>query len=152
MKSTQNFVLSAILFSLTSLIAIIGLSSCCDCRFSRRLEQPLVGTEWQLVQLMARDITPAADSYTLLFHSDGTMTGSGDCNRLTATYTATESRNLTIDNIGSTRRLCPNFETENEFVEVLDSATHYQMDANYMLLLSDGTLVAIFKAVPAAEE
>lgn len=138
-----------ILFSLLAVITAIVVSSCCDCRLSRRLEKPLVGTEWQLVQLMATDITPAEDSYTILFHSDGTLTGKGDCNILTATYTATDSRSLAIDNIGSTRRLCPNFELENTFVEMLDTATHYQMDANFMLVLRDGTLVAIFKSKEA---
>jgi heat shock protein HslJ len=54
---------------------------------------------------------------------------------------------MTIDNLGSTRRLCPNFEQENAFYDMLESVTHYEMDADNMLLLSNGTLVAIMSAV-----
>ena len=136
----------AILFSL--LISILTLSSCCDCRKSRKLVRPLVGTEWRLVQIMAHDVVAEGDSFTLQFHDNGTMTGVGDCNRLSATFTTNADRVLQIENIGSTRRLCPNQEAENQFVDMLDGVTHYEMDATYMLMLSNGTLVAIFEAVP----
>lgn len=100
-----------------------------------------------MVQIMGRDVTPTGESYTLLFHADGTITGVGDCNRLTATYSVTESRALKIENLGATRRLCPDFEAENAYFDMLEGVTHYEMDAANMLLLSDGTLVAIMKAV-----
>ena len=59
----------------------------------------------------------------------------------------TPSRSLEINNLGSTRRLCKNFEQENAFMDMLEGVTHYEMDADHMLLLSNGTLVAILKAV-----
>lgn len=133
----------------TLLIAMVMVSGCCDCRKRAKLEKPLVGTEWQLVQLMGRDISAAEDSYTLLFHDNGTASGAGDCNRLTATYSITSSRSMKIENLGSTRRLCPNFEQENAYYDMLESVTHYEMDADKMLLLSNGTLVAIMQAVQA---
>ncbi|MBR2367593.1 MAG: META domain-containing protein [Alistipes sp.] len=137
------------LFSLALSMSALLLVGCCDCRKSRKLVRPLQGTEWQLIQIMAREITPADDSFTLMFHSDGTMTGVGDCNRLSATYHTTEKRDLSIENIGSTRRLCPNQEAENEFLDMLDEVTHYEMDADIMLLLSKGRLVGMMKALPA---
>lgn len=136
-----------ILFFSTAIFIALLTVGCCNCRQHAKLAKPLVGTEWQLVQIMGRDVQPAGDSFTLLLHADGTITGAGDCNRLTATYTATESRALKIANLGSTRRLCPNFEAENDYYDMLESVTHYEMDAENMLLLSNGTLVAIMKAV-----
>lgn len=138
----------AILFFSAILLSMIVVVGCCDCRKRAKLEKPLVGTEWQLVQIMAREVTPEAGTYTILFHDNGTVTGVGDCNHLTATYSVTSSRALTITNIGSTRRLCPNHEAEAEFYDMLEAVTHYEMDAENMLLLSDGTLVAIMRAVP----
>ena len=135
------------LFFATLLISIVLAFGCCDCRKRSKLEKPLVGTEWQLVQLMGRDVVADSDQYRLLFHDNGTATGVGDCNRLTATYSITSTRGMTIDNLGSTRRLCPNFEQENAFYDMLESVTHYEMDADNMLLLSNGTLVAIMSAV-----
>lgn len=124
----------------------LGATSCCNCRQSHKLERPLTGTKWQLIQLMAQDVAADGDSYTVVFHADGNVSGMGDCNALVAQYTATESRALDIQNIGSTRRLCPNQEQENSFFDMLDGVTHYEMDADKMLLLSNGTLVAILQA------
>ena len=134
------------LFSLIMLISAICSVGCCDCRKRSKLEKPLVGTEWQLVQLMAKDVTAEGDSFRLTFMSNGSMAGKGDCNMLTATYSMTTSRELKIKNLGSTRRLCKNFELENEFMDMLEGVTHYEMDADPMLFLNNGTLVAIFKA------
>ena len=99
---------------------------------------------------MGREVTAEGDSFTLLFHDDGTVTGAGACNRLTATYSTTASRALKIENLVSTRRYCPNFEAENAYYDMLESVTHYEMDADNMLLLSNGTLVAIMHARTAA--
>ena len=149
-KDNDNLVNSmkrAILFLfLTGFITLMA-AGCCNCRQHAKLAKPLVGTNWQLVQIMGCDLHPEGDRFTLLFHADGTITGAGDCNRLTATYTTTESRALNIENLGSTRRLCPNAEAESDYYDMLEHVTHYEMDAANMLLLSNGTLVAIMGAV-----
>ena len=57
----------------------IVLTSCCDCRKLSKLQKPLLGTTWQLVQIMGRDVKAEGDSYTLLFnevHSRYTATSS----------------------------------------------------------------------------
>lgn len=136
----------AILFSITLALCALIAVGCCACRQRSKLVKPLVGTEWQLLQIMGREVSAEGDSFTLLFHDNGTVTGAGACNRLTATYSTTTSRALKIENLGSTRRYCPNFEAENAYYDMLESVTHYEMDADNMLLLSNGTLVAIMHA------
>lgn len=143
-KKMINAMRQTILFLLAAIS--ITLSSCCDCRKSRALERPLVATTWQLIQIMGQDVTPTDDHFTLLFHNNGKVSGAGDCNRFTATYTTTKHRDLNIDNLGSTRRLCPNQQAENDYFAMLDGVTHYEMDADKMLLLSNGTLVGIMAA------
>ncbi|MBR6630633.1 MAG: META domain-containing protein [Alistipes sp.] len=124
----------------------IALTSCCDCRKLSKLQKPLLGTTWQLVQIMGHDVKAEGDSYTLLFNEDGTVSGQGDCNILTAIFKTTEKRALDISQLGSTRRLCPDAEGEQAYFDMLDKVTHYEMDGDMMILLSDGTLVAIMKA------
>lgn len=141
----------AILFSVTFVLCALIAVGCCACRQRAKLVKPLVGTEWQLVQIMGREVRAEGDSFTLLFYDNGTVAGAGDCNRLTATYNTTASRSLNIENLGSTRRLCPNFEAENAYYDMLESVTHYEMDGDNMLLLSSGTLVAIMHARPATK-
>lgn len=135
-----------ILFLATPLLLLLLAVGCCDCRKQAKNHKPLVGTNWQLVQLMAHDINAEEDSYMLLFHDNGTASGVGDCNRLTATYSMTTSRDLTLSNIGATRRMCPNHELEAEYFAMLERVTHYEMDGDMMLLLSNGELVAIMQA------
>ena len=137
-----------ILFSLTILIAALFIAGCCDCRKRSKLEKPLVGTTWQLVQIMGQETNSEGDSYTILFHNNGTATGAGDCNRFTATYAITPSRALTLSNLGSTRRYCENHVAEGAYYDMLEGVTHYEMDGDNMLLLSNGTLVAIMHALP----
>ena len=133
-----------ILFFSTILLTALMIG-CCDCRKRAKLEKPLVGTEWQLVQMMGREVSATGDCYTLLLHDNGNVTGQGDCNRFTATYTVTPKRALAFADLGSTRRFCENFEQENRYFDILESVTHYEMDAENMLLLSNGVLVAIMR-------
>ena len=137
-----------ILFSVTLLISALMVVACCDCRKRSKLEKPLVGTTWQLVQIMGKEVKSEGDSYTILFHTNGTATGAGDCNRFTATYAITPSRALTLSNLGSTRRYCENHVAEGAYYDMLEGVTHYEMDGDNMLLLSNGTLVAIMHALP----
>lgn len=132
------------LFLSTILIVIIAVG-CCDCRKRSKLEKPLVGTEWQLVQIMGRDANVEGDKFTILLHDNGTVTGVGDCNRFTATYSVTPTRALRFENLGSTRVYCPNYEAENAFFDMIEGVTHYEMDAENMILLSNGSLVAIMR-------
>ena len=137
-----------ILFSITLLISALMVVGCCDCRKRSKLEKPLVGTTWQLVQIMGKEVKSEGDSYTILFHNNGTATGAGDCNRFTLTYTVDKSRALDIANLGSTRRYCENHVAEGAYYDMLEGVTHYEMDGDNMLLLSNGTLVAIMHALP----
>ena len=140
----------AILFFATILLTTLAIG-CCDCRKRAKLEKPLVGTEWQLVQIMGRDFVAEDDAFTLLLHDNGNVTGRGDCNRFTATYVVTPTRALTIADFGSTRRYCENFEVENRYFDMLSGVTHYEMDAESMLLLSNGVLVAIMRPKTLSE-
>lgn len=134
------------LFLFTLLLSLVFATGCCDCRKRSKLEKPLIGTEWELVQIMANDIVAEGDSYRITFMSNGTMVGKGDCNVFTATYSVTSQRALEISNMGATRKYCQNFEEENRFFDMLEAITHYEMDADHMLLLSNGTLVGILRA------
>lgn len=130
-------------------VAIVLLVGCCGpCRTYQKQQRPLVGTEWQLVQLNGRKITPEGESYTLRFTEGGELQGLAACNRLMGSYTTAKDRSLQIGPLASTRMLCRD-PHESEFIGVLERATHYDMDGPMMLLLSNGSLVAIFQSLPA---
>ena len=144
-----NSMKRTILFSLSLILSALLVVGCCDCRKRHKLEKPLVGTTWQLVQLMGQEVAAEGDSYTLCFSENGTGAGAADVNRFTVTYSVDKSRALKMDNLGSTRRYTDNYEAEYAYYDMLEAVTHYEMDGDNMILLSNGTLVAIMHAVEA---
>lgn len=148
------------LCSFAALAAVIV--GCCNCRSLRKSQKPLVGTEWQLVQLGGRTLDTNTEEeadgarFTLLFTeadtasaTDGnSLHGVGACNRFFAKYVLGENRALTISDLGATRMMCPDIETEDAYFEALLSVTHYDMDGPMLLLLSNGRLNAVFQAQP----
>lgn len=128
------------------LAAAAWLGGCCaPCRTYQKLQQPLIGTEWQLIQLNGRKVTPEGDAYTLLFTHAGEVQGRAACNRLMGSYTTSADRSLKIGPLASTRMLCHD-PHESEFFDALNLVTHYDMDGPMLMLLSDGTLRMILQS------
>lgn len=129
---------------------VLLMAGCCHCRsYQKKTRRPLVGTEWQLIQLGGETIRPVAGQFSMTLLADGQLTGVGACNRLMGSYTSDEDRSLKIGPLASTRMACPDLKHEQAFVEALESATHYDMDGPMLLILSNGELRAVFQAVPA---
>lgn len=97
--------------------------------------------------------TPVAGTkLTTNFAADGSMSGSGGCNRFTGTYTA-DAGKLTITPPASTKKLCPEpkdvMAQEAAFLAVLPTATRYELSGKTLdLLRDDGTRVASFTPAP----
>ena len=121
------------------------LGGCCACRKGKN-NLPLVGTEWQLKRLMGRDYTFDKGIFTFTFNDKGEVAGKGACNRFFGSYTTSKTGALTISGIGSTRMACPDMATETAFIELLERATHYEIDGNMLLILCNGEMQAIMQA------
>ena len=130
------------------------MAGCCHCRsYQKKTRRPLVGTEWQLIQLDGETIQPREGCFTVTLSAEnGQLSGVGACNRLSGTYRSDEKRSLRIGPLAATRMACPDLKREQAFIEALESATHYDMDGPMLLILSDGELRAVFQALPAPEK
>ena len=143
---------------LLRLAVVAGLAAltvgCCNCRsYQKKTRRPLVGTEWQLIQLGGETIQPQEGSFTITLSAEkGQISGVGACNRLSGTYRSDEKRSLRIGPLAATRMACPDLKREQAFIEALESATHYDMDGPMLLILSNGELRAVFQALPAPEK
>lgn len=127
--------------------AALLFAGCCKCRsYQKRTRRPLAGTEWKLVQMMGQKIErEESDAFTLLFSEAGEVSGKGACNRLMGGYTTDASRALKIGPLASTRMMCYD-DRESDYFRMLEGVTHYDMDGPMLLLLSDGSLFAVFEA------
>jgi heat shock protein HslJ len=108
-------------------------------------DRPLAGPEWILDTLLdkqAAGSVPAGVQATLTFGADGRLTGSGGCNQLTGSYTATGDR-ITFTAVGSTKMACPGGErdrVERAVMAVLRGEVTYTIEANRLTLTApDGT-------------
>ena len=134
------------LFCMTiSALAVILLSGCCACRKGKN-NLPLHGTEWHLMRLMGKDLALDNDKFVFTFSADGEFAGTGACNRIFGAYKSNDSRALSFENLASTRRMCPDANLETEFSAVLGRATHYEVDGNILMILSNGEVQAILMA------
>ena len=134
------------LFCITiSALAVILLSGCCACRKGKN-NLPLQGTEWHLMRLMGKDLALDNDKFVFTFSADGEFAGTGACNHIFGAYKSNDSRALSFENIALTRRMCPDANLETEFSAVLGRATHYEVDGNILMILSNGEVQAILMA------
>ena len=46
--------------------------------------------------------------------------------------------------------MCPNVDLEAELSKILEDATHYEIDGDMLMLLSNGEMQAVFQAVEAS--
>lgn len=129
-------------------LLIVG---CCACRNGKNAK-PLVGTSWHLVRMMERDLQIGADQFLFTFDAEGRFAGKGACNRMMGGYTTTEKGEMKFSGVASTRMMCPDVDLEGELGQILDRTTHYEIDGDMLLLLSNGEMQAVFQAVEAPAE
>ena len=133
--------------------AMFLVVGCCACRSAQKNAKPLKGTEWHLVQLGGAEMELAADTFTIVIAEDNSLAGIAACNHLLGQVVLAENQAISFGQVGSTMMLCPeNDELEAKFIAMLGGITHYDIDADKLILMQDGVIKAILKAVPAAVE
>ena len=140
-----------ILLRIAVIAAVAALAAgCCKCRsYQKKNRRPLIGTEWQLIQLDGRAVKPEEGKFTVTLLAEGNrLTGVGACNRLTGAYKTDGKRTLKVGPLAATMMACPGMEQEDAFTKALEATTHYDMDGPMLLLLGDGELKAVFQAKP----
>ena len=112
-------------------VAAAFMAGCCNCRsYQKKTRRPLAGTEWQLIQLGGKAVKPEEGKFTVTLLAEGNrLTGVGACNRLTGAYKTDGKRTLKIGPLAATMMACPGMDEEEAFTKMLESVTHYDMDA-----------------------
>ena len=138
-----------ILLRIAVIAAVAALAAgCCKCRsYQKKNRRPLIGTEWQLIQLDGRAVKPEAGKFYVMQKGELAFSKRA-CTRLMGKYETTDKGALRIGPIASTMMACPGMEQEDAFTKALEATTHYDMDGPMLLLLGDGELKAVFQAKP----
>ncbi len=112
--------------------------------------QTLAGTTWQVTAYndgasamvsVLKGTTP-----TLAFAVDGTLSGTGGCNRLTGSFTASEGA-VKIGPLGSTKMACAEpkgvMEQEARILAALETAATYAIEGSRLEMRTAGDAVAV---------
>ncbi len=110
----------------------------------------LEGATWRLTQVAHADgqlhAVPVSIEATAIF-ADGSVSGSGGCNRYTAGYTV-DGGKLTIGSAATTMMACPEPQTavEQPFMAALAMTMSYKIEGGQLTLLDAGEqAIAVFK-------
>lgn len=127
-------------------VALLAVGCCSSCRWRYKNAKPLEGTVWHLVQVGGESMMLPADSFNIILNENG-LGGRGACNSLLGQYAVGEKLQLRFSALGSTKMLCPeNEQLEMQLIKILSKTTHYDIDYDMLMLIADGTVLAIFKA------
>lgn len=133
------------------LVALVAMAaSCCNCRTQKSARLPLVGTEWKLAQIGGQ--TVSSENYRVTFAADGTLSGIGDCNRFSGSYSLADGSLTVGDNLVATRMMCLGQAQEDRFLAMLKSADAYAIDGVRLMLITGGEVVAVFDSAVAPTE
>ncbi len=129
-------------------LLVPSMAFCCPCRKAQKTtDLPLVGTSWHLVQMNGRDIVSEPDQYSITFEGGNRLAGQGACNRLVASYEMTPQGGLTIGQAAMTRKAClRGMDTEEDFAKMLSEATHFEVEGDELMILTDGEVRGILRA------
>jgi heat shock protein HslJ len=136
-------------------LAII-VTACCPCRRQTNTI-PLTDVEWRATQLGGENIV-AGEKFRMTLGADGKITGIGDCNRFSGTFTrgagsTAVSGVLTVDgNLVSTRMMCSDQARETAFLKMLGDIDSYSIDKDKLMLLKSGSVLAIFEPYPVTAD
>jgi copper homeostasis protein (lipoprotein) len=103
---------------------------------ARGVTHDLEGSRWVLVrigdrQIMALEGKP--EPYIVLQAATKQIVGHAGCNRLSGGYTITGDA-LRLDEIATTRMACPEIETENAFLNALETVSRWKLMDNQLAL------------------
>ena len=126
-------------------VVAVAMVGCCACRKGKN-NKPLTGTEWQLERMMGQAVDIDADQFVFVFSNDGRFSGVGACNRMMGDYSITDKGAIKFGALAGTRMMCPKAHLEAEFTKIISQATHYEIDGDLLLILSNGELQAVFRA------
>jgi len=138
----RKLTLIALAIGATAILAACGGSS----------SSALTGKNWQLTAITEKvpafqGVIPPADQtkYVITFNTDGTFTGTADCNQIAGTYKTSGSSGLTITPGISTMAMCPDGSFDTLFVHGLGRAKSYAIanDTLTITLTDDGTMTFV---------
>lgn len=116
-----------------------------------KLDGQIEETYWKLVSMNGTPVQVDSsfnkEPHFILKEKDNRIIGNAGCNNMMGTYKLAAQNKISFSKIASTLMACPNLKIEDEFKKVLESADHYNLMDDELILLHGETPLAKFEAV-----
>ncbi|MEO6637796.1 MAG: META domain-containing protein [Ginsengibacter sp.] len=92
---------------------------------------------WKLTMLMGKTVTMDSANQKemhIVLKKDGTVQGFGGCNGFGGSYTTKNDFNIYFSDLIHTMMACPEIDTENEFLTVLQTVDNYYVTGDTLTL------------------
>ena len=97
----------------------------------------LVGKHWKLIELFGNPViaenTPK-EAYIIFNVDDNRFSGDAGCNRFSGSFQLKDPDRIVFSQTVSTRRMCINMDTEDKFLQVLNTADSYIIKNDILIL------------------
>lgn len=115
----------------------------------KKVNDQLDGKKWHLVSFKGEEIQvkeAKAEHAFVEFNPDFTIIGYTGCNNLQGGYRLDDTQKIKFSQLISTKKFCPEMETEHEFIKTLHVASYYAfVDHALVMYDKDHLKLATFK-------
>lgn len=135
-------------FFTASFFLIILFSSCTAIRNTSNTTpatEPLFLSKWTLSELNGKPVDADPKPYMIFTAGDVfRVSGYAGCNLMSGTFTLSGADSIDFGVITSTMMACPDYDTEQSFLNILSMATNWYINNGVLILMSDATTLAKF--------
>ncbi len=99
------------------------------------------GKYWKLITLNGApiDVTKSRKEPHIILHPEGNrLSGSTGCNNIAGTYQTKEAGKITFSPVAATKMMCPDMETENNFLKIFSKVESYTVQGDTLTLTGTG--------------
>ncbi|MEM1327298.1 MAG: META domain-containing protein [Bacteroidota bacterium] len=116
-------------------------------------EQITLDRKWVATMIRGEKLGNMDQLPTLLIdQAEMRISGNSSCNRYSANITWLSGRKMTIDRIGSTKRMCSNMSVEQAFTTALSEVTHFKIEGKELMLYNENDAIVLRFQSAASEK
>jgi heat shock protein HslJ len=103
---------------------------------SDKINTPLIGTHWNLVELNGQKVAINATSKPMYleFKPDSTVSGNGGCNAFSGSFGTSNKNEISFGDMVRTNVLCAGIDNEKKFLDALAKSDHYKISNDTLIL------------------
>jgi len=151
-----------IVFIMTAVVLALGMNACKTKKTDSNVQETtqattvdqktnstLVDKHWKLIELFGNPVSEnnAKEPHIIFQTEDNRFFGDAGCNRFFGNYQLKGSDRITFSQAATTMMMCINMETEQKFLEVLNTADSYTIKGDTLTLNKGKEPLARFVAV-----